>query len=91
MLFGKNNRLAPIRIPDTATEVTHNPNPNNNLNPDLNDFINVAPHEHNELLNIISSSMLFDTDLRLTPIRIPDPATEETRNNNTNSNPNPRQ
>ena len=29
MLFGKDPRLAPIRIPDTATEETPNPNPNN--------------------------------------------------------------
>ena len=88
MLFGKNPRLAPIRIPDTARGVTLNPNPNNNPNPDLNDLINVTSHEHNDLLNIMSSSMLFGTDPRLAPIRIPDTATKETPINNPNNNPN---
>ena len=89
MLFGKDPRLAPIRIPDTATEETPNPNPNPNPNPDLNDLINVTSHEHNDLLNIMSSSMLFGKDPRLAPIRIPHTATEETPNPNSNPNPNP--
>ena len=83
MLFGKDPRLAPIRIPHTATEETPNPNPN--PNPNLtNDLINVMSHEHNDLINIMSSSMLFGKDPRLAPIRIPDTATEETPNFNTN-------
>ena len=53
MLFGKNPCLAPIRIADTATEVTPNPNPNPNPNPDLNDLINITSHEHNDLLNVM--------------------------------------
>ena len=91
MLFGKNPRLAPIRIPDTATEETPNPNynPNNNHNANPNDLINVTSHEHNDLINIMSSSMLFIKDPRLAPIRIPDTATEETPNPNYNPNPNP--
>ena len=92
MLFGKDPRLAPIRIPDTATEETPNPNlnTNNNNNPNNNDLINVMSHEHNDLINIMSSSMLFFTDIRLAPIRIPDTATEETPNFNTNINRNPK-
>ena len=84
MLFGKYPRLAPIRITDTATEET----PRTNLNPNPNDLINVAPHEHKDLINIMSSSKLFGKDPRLAPIRIPDTATEETHNNNPNPNPN---
>ena len=71
MLFGKDPRLAPIRMPDTGTEEAPNPNPN----PNLNDLINVMSHEHNDLINVMSSSMLFGTDIRLAPIRIPDTAT----------------
>ena len=43
MLFGKDPRLANIRIPDTATEETPNPNFNfnPNPNPNPNDLINV--------------------------------------------------
>ena len=55
---------------------------NPNLNP--NDFINVTSHEHNDLLNIMSSSILFGKDPRLAPIRIPDTAIEETPNPNPN-------
>ena len=82
MLFGKDPRLANIRIPDTATEETPNPNFNfnPNPNPNPNDLINVMPHEHNGLINIMSSSMLFFTDIRLALIRIPETATEETPN-----------
>ena len=92
MLFGKNPRLAPIRIPDTATEEKPNPNLNTNPNPNSNpnDLINVISHEHNDLINIMSSSMLFFTDIRLAPIRIPDTATEEAPNLNPNPNPNPK-
>ena len=36
MFFFKNCRLAPIRIPDTATEETSNPNLNTNTNPNPN-------------------------------------------------------
>ena len=85
MLFGKDIRLAPIRILDTATKKTTIPNANNNPN----DLINIKFHEHNDLINIMSSSMLFGKDPRLAPIRIPDTATEETLNHNPNSNPNP--
>ena len=49
VLFGKDPRLAPIRIPDTATEETHNPNPNSKPN----DLINIKSHEHSDLLNIM--------------------------------------
>ena len=100
MLFGKDPRLAPIRIPHTATEETpnpnYNPNPNNNASP--NDLINAISHEHKNLINIMSSLMLFITDPRLAPIIILDTATEETHNpksnpktntdNKTNINPN---
>ena len=61
MLCFKNNRLAPIRIPDTATEET----PRTNLNPNPIDLINMAPHENKDLINIMSSSMLFGKDPRL--------------------------
>ena len=40
------------------------------------DLINVMSHEHNDLINIMSSSMLFITDPRLAPIIIPDTSTE---------------
>ena len=65
ILFGKDPRLAPIRILDTATEETPNPNPNPNpnLNPNPNDLINVTSHEHNDLKNIMSSSILFGQNL----------------------------
>ena len=73
ILFGKDPRLAPIRILDTATEETPNPNPspnpNNNPNPNLNpnpndnDLINVMSHDHIDLMNIMSSSILFGKDL----------------------------
>ena len=56
ILFGKDPCLAPIRIPHTATEETPNPNPN------PNDLINVASHEHKDLINIMSSSFLFGKD-----------------------------
>ena len=55
MLFGKDIRLAPIRIPDTATEEVPNPNPNPNNNPNPNDLINVMSHEHNDPINIMFS------------------------------------
>ena len=91
MLFGTDPHLAPIRIPDTATEETpnpnYNPNPNPNNNP--NDLINIKFHEHNDLINIMSSSMLFGKDPRLAPIRIPDTATEEAPNTNPNPKNNP--
>ena len=86
MLFGKDPRLAHIRIPETATEETLNPNPNSNPNPNHNDLINIKSHEHNDFLNIMSSSMLFLNDPRFAPIRIRHTATEET--NNPNPNPN---
>ena len=89
MLFGKNPCLAPIKIPDTTTGETPNPYLNTNLNPNPNDLINVMSHEHNNLINIITSSMLFGNNPRLTPIRIPLTATEETPNPNYNPNPNP--
>ena len=73
ILFGKDPRLAPIRILDTATEETPNPNPNHNPNPNPNpnlnpnpndnDLINVMSHEHIDLMNIMSSSILFGKDL----------------------------
>ena len=69
ILFGKDPRLAPIRILDTATEETPNPNtntnlnPNHNPNPNDNDLINVMSHEHIDLMNIMSSSILFNKDL----------------------------
>ena len=63
ILFGKDTRLAPIRILDTATEETPNPNPNSNPNPNDNDLINVMSHEHIDLMNIMSSSILFFKDL----------------------------
>ena len=70
-MFGKDPRLAPIRILDTATEETPNPkpstnpnpNPNLNPNPNDNDLINVMSHDHNDLINIMSSSILFGKDL----------------------------
>ena len=91
MLFGTDPRLTPIRIPETATEETNNPNPNPNANPNPNDLINVKSHEHNNLINIITSSMLFGNNPRIAPIRIPDTTTEETPNPNPspNTNPNP--
>ena len=61
ILFGKDPHLAPIRIPDRATEETPKPNPNPNPNP--NDLINVTSHEHNNLMNIMSSSILFGKNL----------------------------
>ena len=82
MLFGKDPRFAPIRIPDTATKETPNPNYNPNPNNNPNDLKNIKFHEHNNLINIISSSMLFGKDPRLAPIRIPHTATEETPNPN---------
>ena len=85
MLFGKDNRIASIRIPDTATKETTIPNSNNNRN----DFINIKFHEHNDLINIMSLSMLFGKDPRLAPIRIPDTVTEETLNPNPKSKSNP--
>ena len=65
ILFGKDPRIAPIRIPDRATEETpkSNPNPNPNPNPNNNDLINVTSHEHNNLMNIMSSSILFGKNL----------------------------
>ena len=73
-MIGTDPHLAPIRIPDTATEETpnpnYNPNPNPNNNP--NDLINIKFHEHNVLINIMSSSMLFGKDPRLAPVRIKD-------------------
>ena len=87
MLFGKDPRLANIRIPDTATEETLNPNLNSNPNTNPNDLINIKSHEHNDFLNIMSSSMLFLNDPRLAPIRTRHTATEETPT--TNHNPNP--
>ena len=73
ILFGKDPRLAPIRILDTATEETPNPNPspnpnpnpnpNLNPNPNDNDLINVMSHDHIHLMNIMSSSILFGKDL----------------------------
>ena len=79
ILFGKDPRLAPIRILDTATEETPNPNPNHYPNPNINpnpnpnhnlnpnnndnDLINVMSHEHIDLMNIMSSSILFGKDL----------------------------
>ena len=77
-MFFKDPCLAPIRIPDTATEETPNPNPSPNPNPKPNpnpiDLINVMSHEHNDLINIMSSSILFGADPHLAPIRIPDTA-----------------
>ena len=90
-LLGTDPRLAPIRIPDTATEDTpnpnYNPNPNPNNNP--NDLINIKFHEHNDLLNIMSSSMFFGKDIQIAPIRISDTATKEALNPNPNPNSNP--
>ena len=77
ILFGKDPRLAPNRILDTATEKTPksnpnlnpnpkpNPNPNTNLNPNPNDndLINIMSHEHFDLMNIMSSSIWFGKDL----------------------------
>ena len=73
ILFGKDPRLPPIRILDTATEETSipnpSPNPNNNPNPKLNpnpndnDLINVMSHDHIDLMNVMSSSILFGKDL----------------------------
>ena len=73
ILFGKDPRLAPIRILDTATEETpipnpspnpnNNPNPNLNPNPNDNDLINVMSHDHIDLMNVMSSSILFGKDL----------------------------
>ena len=65
IFFGKDPRIAPIRIPDRATEETpkSNPNPNPNPNPNNNDLINVTSHEHNNLMNIMSSSILFGKNL----------------------------
>ena len=65
ILFGKDPRLPPIRILDTATEETPNPtpNPNPNPNPNDNDLINVMSHEHIDLMNIMSSSIMFGKDL----------------------------
>ena len=77
MLFGKDPRLALIRIPETATEETLNPNPNSNPNSNPNDLINIKSHELNGLLNIMSPSMLFLNDPRLAPIMIKHTATEE--------------
>ena len=76
ILFGKDSRLAPIRILDTAREETPNPNSNPNPNINDNDFINVMSHEHIDLMNIMSSSILFGKDPRLAPIRILDTATD---------------
>ena len=95
MLFLNDPRVAPIRIPHTATEETPKPknnpnlNPNPNPNPNPNDLINAMSHQHNDLINVMSSSMLFGTDIRLAPIGIPDTATEETPKINLNNNPNP--
>ena len=81
ILFGKDPRLGPIRILDTATEETPNPNPNANPNPNPNtnpntnpnpnlnpnpndnDLINIMSHDHIDLMNIMSSSILFGKDL----------------------------
>ena len=63
ILFGKDPRLAPIRIPGRATEETPKSNPNPNPNPNPNDLINVTSHEHNDLKNIMSSSILFGKNL----------------------------
>ena len=89
MLFDKDIRLAPIRIPDTVTEEALNRNDKFNNNPNPNDLINIMSHQHNDPINIMFSSMLFGTDPRLAPIRIPETATEETPNPNYNPNPNP--
>ena len=64
MLFFKNCRLAPIRIPDTATEETSNPNLNTNTNPNpnLNDLMNIISHEHNDPnKHNVPMGMLFRT------------------------------
>ena len=63
MLFIKDPRLAPIRIPDRATEEAPKSNPNPNPNPNTNDLINVTSHEYNDLMNIMSSSILFGKNL----------------------------
>ena len=63
ILFGKDPRLAPIRIPGRATEETPKSNPNPNPNPNPNDLINVTSHEHNDLKNIMSSSILLGKNL----------------------------
>ena len=61
MMFGKDPHLAPVRIPETTTEETPNPNPNPNPNLNTNDLINVTSHEHKDLINIMSSLMMFGT------------------------------
>ena len=69
ILFVKDPQLALIRKLDTVTEETPKsnpnpyPNPNNNPNPNPTDLINVASHEHNDLMNIMSSSILFAKEL----------------------------
>ena len=67
ILFGKDPRLVPIRIPGRATEETPKSNPNPNVNPNPNpndnDLINVMSHDHIDFMNIISSSILFGKDL----------------------------
>ena len=63
ILFGKDPRLAPIRIPGRATEETPKSNPNPNPNPNPNDLINVTSHEQNDLKNIMSSSILLGKNL----------------------------
>ena len=84
----KDPHLANTRIADTTTEETPNPNHNPNPNPNPNDLIKVASHEHNDLINIMSSLMMFGKDPHLAPIRITDTTTEETPNLNPNPNPN---
>ena len=52
-------------------------------------MINIKFQEHNDLINIITSSMLFGKHPSIAPIRIPHTATEETPKPNNNPNPNP--
>ena len=57
--------------PNPNANPNHNPNPNPNTNPNPNlnpnnndnDLINVMSHEHIDLMNIVSSSILFGKDL----------------------------
>ena len=63
ILFSKDPRLVPIRIPDRATEETPNPNPNPNPNRNPNDLINATSHEHNDLVNMMFLSILFGINL----------------------------
>ena len=90
LLLGYQTQLERKHITLTLTltltltiRITTNPNHN------ANDLINVTSDEHNELINIITSSMLFGKNPRLAPIRIPDTASEETPNLKLNPNPHP--